>query len=161
MRGYVLSSAACGVSHIFPACGAPKFGVDPTPNLGRLYPCGSQNWDGRKKGACRHTVENEAIREERRVWGIVFFAHIRRVHSPSLSMHFSKYIARRKGEVMIQNQEKGKRERVSIHREQRERKNPRNGGYQKSRETEVASWLAVPFGLWVCAIFRGSHITII
>ena len=54
MRGYVLSSAACGVSHIFPACGAPKFGVDPTPNLGRLYPCGSQNWDGRKKGACRH-----------------------------------------------------------------------------------------------------------
>ena len=56
MRGYVLSSAACGVSQIFPACGAPKFGVGPTPNLGRLYPCGSQNWDGRKKGGCRHSA---------------------------------------------------------------------------------------------------------
>ena len=56
MRGYVLSSAACGVSQIFPACGAPKFGVGPTPNLGRLYPCGSQNWDGRKKGGCRHNT---------------------------------------------------------------------------------------------------------
>lgn len=55
MRGYVLPSAACGVSQIFPACGAPKFGVGPTPNLGRLYPCGSQNWDGRKKGGCRHS----------------------------------------------------------------------------------------------------------
>ena len=62
MRGYVLSSAACGVSHIFPACGAPKFGVGPTPNLGRLYPCGSQNWDGRKKGACRHRFDDEVIR---------------------------------------------------------------------------------------------------
>ena len=56
MKGYVLSSAACGVSQIFPACGAPKFGVGPTPNLGRLYPCGSQNWDGRKKGGCRHSL---------------------------------------------------------------------------------------------------------
>ena len=62
MRGYVLSSAACGVSQIFPACGAPKFGVGPTPNLGRLYPCGSQNWDGRKKGGCRHKT-NSGIRD--------------------------------------------------------------------------------------------------
>ena len=63
MRGYVLSSAACGVSQIFPACGAPKYGVGPTPNLGRLYPCGSQNWDGRKKGGCRHrqTASNMAV----------------------------------------------------------------------------------------------------
>ena len=61
MRGYVLSSAACGVSQIFPACGAPKFGVGPTPNLGRLYPCGSQNWDGRKKGGCRHKMEGRVF----------------------------------------------------------------------------------------------------